>query len=64
MAGDSEYAQRQFLVTKAEQSRADRVDDELRMLRRKMKLLEDKVSSLSTELSRRNVIGETPRGFS
>jgi len=64
MAGDSDYAQKQFLVTKAEQSKAAQVDAELRLLRRKVKLLEDKVSSLSTELSRRNVIGEIQRGFS
>lgn len=64
MSKDSEYAQRQFLVTKAERCRSEQVEEELRLLRRKVRHLEERIASLSTELSRRNVIGAAPRGFS
>jgi hypothetical protein len=64
MSGDSEYAQRQFHAEKAERAKGEQVDHELRTLRSKVKALEEKVSSLSTELSRRKVIGENKRGFS
>jgi hypothetical protein len=64
MAGDSEYAQRQFRAEKAERAKSEQVDHELRTLRRKVQALEEKISSLSTELSMRRVIGENTRGFS
>jgi hypothetical protein len=62
--GDAECATEQFLATTADRSKADQAGEEFLMPRRKVRLLEDKVSSLSTELSRRNVIGEAPHGFS
>lgn len=64
MADDSEYAQRQFRVEKAERAKSEQVDHELRTLRKKLQALEEKFTSLSTELSRRKVIGESRRGFS
>lgn len=64
MSGDSEYAQKQFHVEKSERAKSEQVDNELRTLRSKVKALEEKVSSLSTELSTRRVIGENKRGFS
>lgn len=64
MAADSDYAQRQFRMDKAERAKSEQVDLELRTLRKKVQVLEEKISSLSTELSRRRVIGETRRGYS
>lgn len=64
MSGDSEYAQKQFQANKAERAKSEQVDHELRTLRNKVKALEEKVSSLSTELSTRKVIGVNKRGFS
>ncbi|MBU1229801.1 MAG: hypothetical protein KKA55_07765 [Proteobacteria bacterium] len=64
MSRDAEYAQKQFHAEKAERARSEQVDQELRALRNKVKALEDKVSSLSTELSVRRVIGGHKRGFS
>ena len=64
MSGDSEYAQRQFHAEKAERAKCEEIERELRTLRRKVQDLEEKVASLSTELSLRRVIGEHKRGFS
>ncbi len=64
MSRDAEYAQKQFNAEKAERSKSEQVDNELRTLRSKMKALEEKVTSLSTELSTKKVIGENKRGFS
>lgn len=64
MSGDSEYAQKQFHAHKAEQAKSEQLDLELRTLRSKVRALEEKVSSLSNELSVRRVIGENRRGFS
>ncbi|PKN08205.1 MAG: hypothetical protein CVU73_07000 [Deltaproteobacteria bacterium HGW-Deltaproteobacteria-8] len=64
MSRDAEYAQKQFRAAKAERAKSEQVDNELRALRSKLKALEEKVSSLSTELTTRRVIGENKRGFS
>lgn len=64
MSGDSEYAQRQFRAQKAERAKSEQVDQELRTLRGKVRDLERQVTNLTTELSRRKVIGEPKRGFS
>lgn len=64
MSRDAEYAQKQFHAEKAERAKSEQVDIELRTLRSKVKALEEKVSSLSTELSTKRVIGENKRGFS
>ena len=64
MSRDAEYAQKQFHAEKAERAKSEQVDLELRTLRNKLKALEEKVSSLSMELSVRKVIGENKRGFS
>lgn len=64
MSRDAEYAQKQFHAEKAERAKSEQVDNELRALRSKLKALEEKVSSLSTELTTRRVIGENKRGFS
>lgn len=64
MTSDSEYAQRQFRAQKAARARSEEVDQELRALRHKVRALEQQVASLTTELSRRRVIGEAGRGFS
>ena len=64
MSRDAEYAQKQFHAEKAERAKSEQVDNELRALRRKLSALEEKVSSLSTELTARKVIGENKRGFS
>ena len=64
MSRDAEYAQKQFHAEKAERAKSEQIDNELRALRSKVKALEDKVSSLSTELSVRKVIGVNKRGFS
>lgn len=64
MSHDAEYAQKQFQAQKAERAKSEQVDCELRALRRKVQALEEQISSLSTELSTRRVIGEHKRGFS
>jgi len=64
MAADSDYAQKQFRMDKAERARAEQVELELRTLRKKVQVLEERISSLSTELSMRRVIGEHKRGYS
>lgn len=64
MSRDAEYAQKQFNAEKAERAKNEQRDSELRTLRKKVQALEEKVSSLSTELSMRRVIGENKRGFS
>lgn len=64
MSHDAEYAQKQFHAHKAERAKSEQIDHELRTLRSKVKALEDQVSSLSTELSAKRVIGENKRGFS
>ena len=64
MSRDAEYAQKQFHAEKAKSTKSEQVDSELRTLRNKVKALEEKVSSLSTELSTKRVIGENKRGFS
>jgi ABC-type phosphate transport system auxiliary subunit len=64
MSRDAEYAQKQFNAEKADQAKSGQMDCELRTLRKKVQALEEKVSSLSTELSMRRVIGENKRGFS
>ncbi|GAB6126044.1 hypothetical protein [Humidesulfovibrio idahonensis] len=64
MSGDSEYAQRQFHAAKAERAKSEQVDHELRTLRKKVRALEEKISSLSAELSTRKIIGENKRGYS
>jgi len=64
MSRDAEYAQKQFHAEKAERAKSEQVEIELRTLRSKVKALEEKVSSLSTELTTRKVIGENKRGFS
>jgi len=64
MPSNSEYAQKQFYAEKACVAEKERLEHELRSMRKKIQALEEKVSSLSTELSRRKVIGEDRRGFS
>ena len=64
MAGDSEYAQRQFREQQAAHAKSEQVERELRSLRHKVRWLEQQVSSLVTELSQRRVIGESRRGHS
>ncbi|MBA4356368.1 MAG: hypothetical protein Q7U56_05200 [Humidesulfovibrio sp.] len=64
MPSNSEYAQRQFRSEKADKSEKENMEHELRALRNKVQALEEKVSSLSHELSLRKVIGENRRGFS
>jgi len=64
MSRDAEYAQKQFHAEKVKSTKSEQVDSELRTLRNKVKALEEKVSSLSTELSTKRVIGENKRGFS
>lgn len=64
MSHDADYAQKQFHAEKAARAQSEKVDHELRTLRGKIKMLEDKISSLSTELSVRKVIGVNKRGFS
>ncbi len=64
MAGDSEYAQRQFRAQKAARAKSDEVDQELRLLRHKVQMLEQQVANLTTELSQRRVIGDLKRGYS
>lgn len=64
MAGDSEYAQRQFRAQKAARARNDEVEQELRSLKHKVHALEKQVASLTTELSMRQVIGASKRGHS
>ena len=64
MPSNSEYAQKQFRTEKAENSEREKTELELRALRSKVRALEEKVSSLSHELSLKKVIGENKRGFS
>ncbi len=64
MPSNSEYAQKQFRTEKAENSEREKTELELRALRSKVQALEEKVSSLSHELSLKKVIGENKRGFS
>lgn len=64
MAGDSDYAQRQFRADKAARARDGEIEQELRALRTKVRSLEQQVASLTTELSRRKVIGEARGGYS
>lgn len=64
MPSNSEYAQKQFRTEKAENAEKERTERQLRTLRSKVQALEEKVSSLSHELSLRKVIGENKRGFS
>jgi len=64
MAGDSEYAQRQFRAEKAERGKSEEVDQELRALRRQVQMLEQQVANLTTELSMRKVIGLPKHGYS
>jgi hypothetical protein len=64
MPSNSEYAQKQFRTEKAENAEREKTRHELRILRSKVKALEEKVSSLSHELSLKNVIGVNKREFS
>lgn len=64
MPSNSDYAQKQFRADKAERARSEQVEHELRSLRNKVQALEQKIASLTTELSQRKVIGEYTRGFS
>jgi len=64
MPSNSEYAQRQFRAEAAELAEKELMELELRTLRRKVQVLEEKVTSLSNEISLRKVTVESPRGFS
>ena len=64
MSRDSEYEQRHFLAEKSKQAKGEQIDLELRTLRKQVQILEQKVSSLTTELSMRKVIGQNRREFS
>jgi len=64
MPSNSEYAQRQFRADAAELAEKEIMEQELRALRRKVQALEDKVASLTNEISLRKAPQENPRGFS
>jgi len=64
MPSNSEYAQRQFRAESAELAEKEMMEQELRTLRRRVRVLEEKVASLANEISLRKVTRENPRGFS
>ncbi|MDP2847448.1 MAG: hypothetical protein Q8O35_04565 [Humidesulfovibrio sp.] len=64
MPSNSEYAQRQFRAEATGLAEKEMMEHELRTLRRKVQALEERVASLSHELSARKGEVQNPRGFS